>query len=65
MKKRILSILLVAALAAGTLFGCGSVKEETNETTKTIEEGAADAKPIQNRLRSRLLIRVMMVQRKN
>ena len=43
MKKRILSILLVAALAAGTLFGCGSVKEETNETTKTIEEGAADA----------------------
>ena len=40
MKKRILSILLVAALAAGTLFGCGSVKEETNETTKTIEEGA-------------------------
>ena len=48
MKKRILSILLVAALAAGTLFGCGSVKEETNETTKTIEEGAADAKTASN-----------------
>lgn len=36
MKKRILSILLVAALAAGTLFGCGSVKEETNETKKKL-----------------------------
>ena len=48
MKTRILSILLVAALAAGTLFGCGSVKEETNETTKTIEEGAADAKTASN-----------------
>lgn len=51
MKKRILSILLVAALAAGTLFGCGSVKEETNETTKTIEEGAADAKQLRMQIR--------------
>lgn len=41
MKKRILSVMLVGALAISTLVGCGTTKEETKTDVQTEETGDA------------------------
>ncbi len=43
MKKKLLSVLLVASMVATMFVGCGSSKEAASDATATTEEGAADS----------------------
>ncbi|MDD7638143.1 MAG: BMP family ABC transporter substrate-binding protein, partial [Clostridiales bacterium] len=43
MKKKVLSLLLVAAMATSMLAGCGSKEEPANDVTVGTEEAANDA----------------------
>ena len=43
MKKKLLSVLLVASMVATMFVGCGSSSDSASDATATTEEGAADA----------------------
>ena len=42
MKKKVVSALLVAAMSASVLAGCGGAKQDTTGTAETTESGSSD-----------------------